>query len=87
MNRDAKNEATQNYVKAYTEKYKIIPDMVGASVYDSFQVLFKVIGEVGTDPVAMRDAIKGLNNFETVTGNLIKYAPSREAINQFKFKL
>lgn len=61
--------------------------MVGASVYDSFQVLFKVIGEVGTDPVAMRDAIKGLNNFETVTGNLIKYAPSREAIKPVQIQI
>jgi branched-chain amino acid transport system substrate-binding protein len=87
MNRDAKNEATQAFIKNYTETYKIIPDMVGASVYDSFQVLFKVIAEVGTDPVKMRDAISKLENFETVTGNLIKYAPSREAIKPVQVQI
>jgi branched-chain amino acid transport system substrate-binding protein len=80
MNRDSENESTQAFIKAYKEKYGIVPDMVGASVYDSFEVLFKVIADVGTEPTAIRDAIKGLKNFETVTGNLIEYAPTREAI-------
>lgn len=80
MNRDSENESTQDYIKTYTETYGIMPDMVGASVYDSFEVLFKVIAEVGTDPVAMKEAINSLQNFETVTGTLIEYAPSREAI-------
>ncbi|MDW5298580.1 MAG: ABC transporter substrate-binding protein [Sedimentibacter sp.] len=80
MNRDSENEATQDYIKTYTETYGIVPDMVGASVYDSFEVLFKVIADVGTDPVAMKEAINSLQNFETVTGTLIEYAPSREAI-------
>ncbi|NLL81761.1 MAG: ABC transporter substrate-binding protein [Tissierellia bacterium] len=71
MNRDSENESTQAYIQTYTEKYGIIPDMVGASVYDAFEVLFKVIGEVGTDPVKMRDAIRDLKDFETVTGTLI----------------
>lgn len=87
MNRDAKNEATQAYIKAYTEKYKIVPDMVGASVYDAFQTLFKVIDDVGTDPVKMKEAIKGLKNFETVTGTLIEYAPSREAIKPVQIQV
>nr|WP_312578979.1 ABC transporter substrate-binding protein [Sedimentibacter sp.] len=87
MNRDSKNESTQNYIKEYKEKFGIVPDMVGASVYDSFEVLFKVIGEVGTDPAAIRDAIKSLKNFETVTGNLIEYAPSREAIKPVQIQI
>ena len=80
MNRDSEDKATKDYIKTYTDKYGIVPDMVGASVYDSFQVLFKVIADVGTDPEKMRDAINALENFDTVTGTLIKYAPSREAI-------
>lgn len=87
MNRDSKNEATQNFIKAYKEKYGIVPDMVGASVYDSFEVLFKVMGDVGTEPIAIRDAIKGLKDFETVTGNLIEYAPSREAIKPVQVQI
>lgn len=44
------------------------PDMVGASVYDAFQVLFAAFENVGTDPAAMRDYIAGLKDFDTVTG-------------------
>lgn len=87
LNRDSKSESTQAYIKQYTEKYKIIPDMVGASVYDAFEVLFKVIDEVGTDPIKMKDAIKGLKDFETVTGKLIEYAPSREAIKPVEVQI
>jgi len=87
MNRDSENEVTKNYIKAYKDKYGIVPDMVGASVYDSFEVLFKVIGEVGTEPEKIRDAIKSLKNFETVTGVLIEYAPSREAIKPVQVQI
>ncbi len=87
MNRDSKTESTQKFIKTYTEKYGIVPDMVGASVYDAFEVLFKVIGDVGTEPEKIRDAIKDLKNFETVTGNLIEYAPSREAIKPVEIQI
>lgn len=87
LNRDSKSPSTQDFIKKYTEKYKIMPDMVGASVYDAFEVLFKVMDEVGTDPIKMKDAIKGLKNFETVTGNLIEYAPSREAIKPVEIQV
>ena len=87
LNRNSKSASTQDFIKQYTEKYKIMPDMVGASVYDAFEVLFKVIGDVGTDPIKMRDGIKSLKNFETVTGNLIEYAPSREAIKPVEIQI
>lgn len=87
MDRDSEDESTQTYIKTYTEKYGLIPDMVGASVYDAFQVLFKVIEEVGTEPEDIRDAIKELKNFRTVTGVLIEYAPSREAIKPVQIQI
>ena len=87
MNRDSENQATQEYIKTYTEKYGIVPDMVGASVYDAFQVLFKAIGEVGTDPEMIRDTIKDLKGFSTVTGTLIEYAPTREAIKPVQIQI
>ncbi|MCQ2551497.1 MAG: ABC transporter substrate-binding protein, partial [Clostridia bacterium] len=49
MNRDDENEATKEYIKAYVDEYGYQPDMVGASVYDAFQVLFAAMKEVGTD--------------------------------------
>ena len=87
MNRDSTDRGTQDFIKSYIDRYKIKPDMVGASVYDAFQVLFKVISEVGTDKVAIKDAIANLKDFETVTGKLIEYAPSRSAIKPVQLQI
>jgi len=81
MNRDDKNEAVQQYIKRYREEYNLEPDMVGASTYDAFQVLFEAIKRVGADdPAAMRDAIASMTDFYTVTGNLIRYTSKGEAV-------
>lgn len=81
MNRDDASEATQEYIKRYREEYNLEPDMVGASTYDAFQVLFEAMKRVGADdPAAMRDTIKSMTNFHTVTGNLIKYTEKGEAV-------
>lgn len=80
MNRDDTNEATQAYIENYRSEYNMEPDMVGASVYDAFQVLFAAIDAVGTDPAAMRDYIAGLKDFETVTGTLMYYTSSGSAV-------
>jgi len=81
MNRDDKNETVQQYIKRYREEYNMEPDMVGASTYDAFQVLFEAIKRVGTDnPAAMRDTIASMKDFYTVTGNLIRYTAKGEAV-------
>ncbi|HYF83772.1 MAG TPA: ABC transporter substrate-binding protein [Clostridia bacterium] len=81
MNRDDVSETTQKYITRYREEYKLEPDMVGASAYDAFQVIFEAIRQVGTDdPAAMRDTIAGLKDFTTVTGKLIKYTEKHEAV-------
>jgi len=80
MDRDSKQKAVQDYIKGYKAKYGMEPDMVGASTYDAFETLFKVIADVGTNPARMRDSIKALKGFETVTGRLIEYAPTRVAV-------
>ena len=80
MNRDDANEGTQAYIKNYQAEYKMEPDMVGASVYDAFQVLFAAFENVGTDPAAMRDYIAGLKDFDTVTGTLMYYTSAGSAV-------
>ncbi len=81
MNRDDVSETTQEYITRYREEYDMEPDMVGASAYDAFQVLFEAMRRAGVDdPAAMRDAIAGLTDFSTVTGKLIKYTDNGEAV-------
>jgi len=86
MNRDDQNEQTQAYLTNYYEEYGIIADMVGASVYDSFQVLFAAIEAVGTDTEAMRDYIAAMENFDTVTGTLIRYNADGSAVKPIQIQ-
>lgn len=80
MNRDDQNETTQAYIDAYREEYDMEPDMVGASVYDAFQVLFTAIENAGTDAEAMKDYIAGMKDFDTVTGKLLYYNANGSAV-------
>ena len=80
MNRDDENAATQAYIENYRATYNMEPDMVGASVYDAFQVIFAAIENVGTDTEAMRAYIAGLENFDTVTGTLMFYTENGSAV-------
>ena len=87
MNRDDENEATKEYIKAYVDEYGYQPDMVGASVYDAFQVLFAAMKEVGTDTDKMKEYIAGLENFDTVTGTLIRYNKDGSAVKPVQIQL
>lgn len=80
MNRDDQNEATQTYIEKYRETYDMEPDMVGASVYDAFQVIFAAIENVGTDTDAMKEYIAGMEDFDTVTGTLLYYTENGSAV-------
>ena len=87
MNRDDQNAETQAYIENYEAEYGIQPDMVGASVYDAFQVLFAAMKEVGVDTQAMRDYIAGMQNFDTVTGTLIRYNEDGSAVKPVQIQL
>ena len=87
MNRDSDDEQTQEYIKNYVDKYGIQADMVGASVYDAFQVVFAALEECGEDTEKMRDYIAGLQNFNTVTGELIRYNPDGSAVKPVQIQL
>lgn len=87
MNRDSKDEQTIAYIDNYVKEYDIQPDMVGASVYDAFQVVFAALKECGADTAAMQKYIAGLENFDTVTGTLIRYNPDGSAVKPVEIQL
>ena len=87
MNRDDQNEQTQAYIKNYREEFGIEPDMVGASVYDAFQVLFEAMKNVGTDTQAMKEFIAGMKDFDTVTGTLLYYNAEGSAVKPIQVQL
>ena len=87
MNRDDQNEQTQAYIKNYREEFNKEPDMVGASVYDAFQVLFEAMKNVGTDTQAMKEFIANMKNFDTVTGTLLYYNAEGSAVKPIQVQL
>lgn len=87
MNRDDQNPETVAYLANYRETYGIEPDMVGASVYDAFQVIFAAIENVGTDTQAMKAYIAGMTDFDTVTGKLIRYNADGSAVKPIQIQL
>ena len=80
MDRDDPNESTQAYIENSRAEYAMEPDMVGASVYDAFEVLFAAMKEVGTDSAAMQEYIANMKDFDTVTGTLMYYTSAGSAV-------
>ncbi len=61
----------QNFVKAYTEKFKVAPDSLAALAYDSAKVLADAIKRAGgTESVALKNAINSTKDFPGVTGKI-----------------
>ncbi len=71
LNRDDKREIVKWFMKEYRERYKMEPDMVGASTFDAVYILASAIKKAGEDPKKIRDAIAATKDFEGLTG-LIK---------------
>ena len=87
MDRDSKDEQIVAYIDNYKKEYDLTPDMVGASVYDAFQVVFAALDECGPDTQKMKEYIAGLENFDTVTGTLIRYNPDGSAVKPVQIQL
>lgn len=87
LNRDSDEEQVIEYINRYTEKYGFAPDMVGASTYDAFMLLAHVIGEVGTNPEEIKDAMYEVENYMTNTGLLYRYTEVGEAIKPVQVQI
>ena len=69
LNRDDSRPVVQNYLRDYRGKYKLEPDMVGASGYDAFMILVDAMKRAkSVDRRAIRDAVAKTSNFNGLTG-------------------
>jgi branched-chain amino acid transport system substrate-binding protein len=76
---DDTSSLVQNFVGKYKERYKEIPDCMGALGYDAALLLFDAIKRAGnTDEAAIRDALAQTKDFVGVTGH-ITIDPNRNA--------
>ena len=59
----------QEFLKEYESRFKIQPDMVGASAYDAFMIICDGIKHAkSTNGKAMRDAIAATKDYDGLTG-------------------
>jgi branched-chain amino acid transport system substrate-binding protein len=74
LNRDDKRPEVQKFLATYEERFKIQPDMVGASAYDAFMMIcdgVKRAKSVKGDDI--RNAIANIKNFNGLTGEVKKF--------------
>jgi branched-chain amino acid transport system substrate-binding protein len=81
LNRDDKRAHVQNFLKTFETKYKIQPDMVGASAYDAFMIIIDGIKRAksvkGPD---IRGAIATLKDYDGLTGQIKRFTPEGEVV-------
>ncbi len=70
FDRDDPRPVVQNFLNEYRKRYKIEPDMVGASAYDAFMIIVDAMRKTKTfsNPTAIRVAISKTTNFDGLTG-------------------
>ena len=68
LNRDDKRDLVKWFIKEYTDRYKMDPDMVGASTFDAVYILASAIKKAGENPKKIRDAIAQTKDFNGLTG-------------------
>ncbi len=81
LDRDDARPMVQEYLKAYRERHKIEPDMVGASAYDAFMIIVDGIKKAGgVEGKAVRDAIASTKDYDGLTGVIKGFDEAGEVI-------
>ncbi len=88
LNRDDPRPEVQTFLKEYESRYKIQPDMVGASAYDAFMIICDAIKRAGsTDGKAIRDAIAGTRNYQGLTGEIKGFNEIGEVVKEVQVQI
>jgi branched-chain amino acid transport system substrate-binding protein len=81
LNRDDKRAHVQNFLKTFEVRYKIQPDMVGASAYDAFMIIIDGIKRAkSVKGPEIRSAIANLKDFDGLTGQIKRFTPEGEVV-------
>jgi branched-chain amino acid transport system substrate-binding protein len=73
LNRDSEREIVQEFISSFSDEYGYRPNMVAASTYDAFTVIFNVMKETGADSEAIKNGLHEIKNIEAVTGVIKGY--------------
>jgi branched-chain amino acid transport system substrate-binding protein len=88
LNRDDPRPEVQTFLKEYETRYKLQPDMVGASAYDALMIICDGIKRAGsTDGKAVRDAIAGTKNYNALTGEIKGFNDIGEVVKEVQVQI
>lgn len=88
FDRDDPRPLVKWFIKQYKERYKMDPDMVGASSFDSVLIIAEAIKKAGSsDPKKIRDAIASLKNFDGLTGKIRGFTKIGEVIKPVQVQI
>jgi branched-chain amino acid transport system substrate-binding protein len=88
LNRDDPRPEVQAFLKEYEARYKLQPDMVGASAYDAFMIICEAIKRAGgTDGKAIRDAIADTKNYNALTGQIKGFNDIGEVVKEVQVQV
>lgn len=88
LNRDDKRPEVKKFLATYEQRFKIQPDMVGASAYDGFMIICDAIKRAksvkGPD---IRGAIASIKNFNGLTGDIKRFTPEGEVVKDVQVQV
>ncbi len=88
LNRDDKRPEVQKFLSTYEQRFKIQPDMVGASAYDAFMIIVDSIKRAkSTKGPDIRNAIASLKNFNGLTGEIKRFTPEGEVVKDVQVQV
>ncbi|MBW2429959.1 MAG: ABC transporter substrate-binding protein [Deltaproteobacteria bacterium] len=88
LNRDDPRPEVQTFLKEYETRYKLQPDMVGASAYDAFMIICDGIKRAGSaDGKAVRDAIAATKNYNALTGEIKGFNDIGEVVKEVQVQI
>lgn len=88
LNRDDERPVVQAFIREFTGRYAIDPDMVGASAYDGLMILVDAINRAGTtDGEQVRDAIASTVDYNGLTGVIKGFTPIGEVVKPVQVQI
>jgi branched-chain amino acid transport system substrate-binding protein len=88
LNRDDKRPEVKKFLSTYEQRFKIQPDMVGASAYDGFMIICDAIKRAKSVKGAdIRGAIASIKNFNGLTGDIKRFTPEGEVVKDVQVQI
>ena len=88
LNRDDKRPEVKKFLSTYETRFKIEPDMVGASAYDGFMIICDAIKRSkSTKGADIRGAIASIKNFNGLTGDIKRFTNEGEVVKDVQVQI